>query len=158
MKKTIQDFFHKGDMVLLSLCLAASGFGLLLIYSATRYLRNGNRYVMIQGIGILIGVVAYAVFTLVDIELFTEKLWKWMFLFNVAILLALIPLGRAGDSGNKNWIPIPGLPINIQPAEVVKLFLVLLLAYQCARLKDKELLAHPLSVILIAAHGLFLRR
>ena len=100
MKKTIQDFFHKGDMVLLSLCLAASGFGLLLIYSATRYLRNGNRYVMIQGIGILIGVVAYAVFTLVDIELFTEKLWKWMFLFNVAILLALIPFGRAGDSGN----------------------------------------------------------
>lgn len=155
MKKTVQDFFRKGDMVLLGLCLAASGFGLLLIYSATRYLHNGNRYVMIQGIGILIGVVAYVVFTLVDIELFTEKMWKWMLLFNVAILLALIPFGRAGDSGNKNWIPIPGLPINIQPAEVVKLFLVLLLAYQCAKLKEKELLAHPLSVILIAAHGFF---
>lgn len=155
MRKTVQDLFHKGDMVLLGLCLAASGFGLLLIYSATRYLHNGNRFVMIQGIGILIGIVAYLAFTLVDIELFTEKMWKWMLLFNVAILLALIPFGRAGDSGNKNWIPIPGLPINIQPAEVVKLFLVLLLAYQCAKLKEKELLAHPISVISIAVHGFF---
>ena len=156
MRKTARDFFHKGDMLLLALCVAASGFGLLLIYSATRYLPNGNRFVVIQGVGILIGVLAYVVFTLVDIELVTEKLWKWMFLFNVAILLALIPFGRAGDSGNKNWIPIPGLPINIQPAEVVKLFMVLLLAYQCAKLKEKELLAHPLSVISIAVHGFFL--
>lgn len=155
MRKTVYDFFHKGDMLLLTLCLAASGFGLLLIYSATRYLHNGNRFVMIQGFGILIGIMAYVVLTLVDIELFTEKLWKWMLLFNLVILLALIPFGRAGDSGNKNWIPIPGLPINIQPAEVVKLFLVLLLAYQCAKLKEKELLAHPLSVISIAVHGFF---
>ena len=155
MKKTVQDFFRKGDMVLLGLCLAASGFGLLLIYSATRYLNNGNRFVMIQGIGILIGVIAYAVFTLVDIELITEKLWKLMLGFSVAILLALIPFGRAGDSGNKNWIPIPGLPINIQPAEVVKIFLVLLLAYQCAKLKEKELLDHPVSVLSIAIHGFF---
>lgn len=154
MKKTIHDFFHKGDMVLLSLCLAASVMGLVLIYSATRYL-NSNRYVVIQTVGILIGVCAYVVFTLVDIELFTEKTWWGMLAFNFLILLALIPLGEDGGTGNKNWIPLPGLPINVQPAEVVKLFLVLLLAFQCAKLKERELLDHPGGVISLALHTLF---
>ena len=32
-----REFFQKGDRILLSLCLAASGFGVILIYSATRW-------------------------------------------------------------------------------------------------------------------------
>ena len=34
----IREFFKKGDVLLLFLCLTASGYGLALIYSATRYL------------------------------------------------------------------------------------------------------------------------
>ena len=33
----IREFFKKGDVILLALCLAASTFGLALIYSATQY-------------------------------------------------------------------------------------------------------------------------
>lgn len=153
MGKTLRDFFKKGDMVLLSLCLAASAFGLVLIYSATRYL-GSNRYVLIQAAGIAIGVVCYAVFTLVDIELFTVKTWKWMGLFNVAIILALIPFGVGEEqSGNKAWIPVPGLPINVQPAEVAKLFFVLLMAYQCVRLKERTSISHPVSMLTLVAHA-----
>ena len=37
---------------MLTLCLAASGFGLLLVFSATRYLHT-NRYVLVQAAAIL---------------------------------------------------------------------------------------------------------
>ena len=54
----IKEFWKKGDVILLGLCLAASTFGLALIYSATRY-QNTNRPVIIQAIAIGLGVVAY---------------------------------------------------------------------------------------------------
>ena len=139
-------------MLLLSLCLAASLFGLVLIYSATRYL-GSNRFVVVQAAGIIIGVVCYVIFTLVDIELFTVKTWKWMALFNVAIILALIPFGIGEETGNKAWIPIPGIGINVQPAEVAKLFFVLLMAYQCIKLKERTSLSRPIPLLTLLAHA-----
>ena len=53
----VKEFFRKADMVLLALILAASLFGVILIYSATRYLgQDGIRYVPIQIISILLGI------------------------------------------------------------------------------------------------------
>ena len=81
---SLRDFWERGDKLLLTLCLMASGYGLILIYSATRYLTvNQNRSVIIQAIGILLGVVVYIVLSSVDLELFTEKTWKFLFLFNI---------------------------------------------------------------------------
>ena len=51
----IREFFKKGDVLLLFLCLTASGYGLALIYSATRYLDNNNRNVIVQAVAICIG-------------------------------------------------------------------------------------------------------
>lgn len=155
MKQAIHDFFHKGDMILLALCLAASGMGLILIYSATRY-EGSNRYVLVQALGIAIGVACYAFLTLVDIQHLTERTWLGMLLFNILILLALIPFGVGKETtGNNNWIPLPGLPVNIQPNEIVKLFFVVVLAYQCAKLKENDLLGHPGGVVSLAVHTLF---
>ena len=53
----IHEFFHKGDVVLLFLCLLASGYGLVLVYSATRYL-NTNRNVIVQAVAVVLGVIA----------------------------------------------------------------------------------------------------
>ncbi len=154
MKDALQRFFHKGDMLLLALCLAASGMGLVLIYSATRY-TGSNRYVMVQAVGIAVGVVCYFLLTLVDLQHLTERTWPGMLAFNVLILLAIIPLGTDGGTGNKNWIPIPGLPVNIQPNEIVKLFFVILLAFQIYKLKERSLLNHPGGVMSLALHTLF---
>ena len=57
----IKDFFKKGDVILLGLCLAASTFGLALIHSATRYQYSEQlvgKPVIIQAIAIFLGVVA----------------------------------------------------------------------------------------------------
>ena len=154
MKKALGEFLRKGDLVLLALCLCASSMGLALIYSATRY-EQTSRYVVVQAAGIVIGVVLYVLLTMVDLRYLVERTWWGMLLFNVLILLALrTPLGLE-VGGNRNWIAIPGLPVNIQPNEIVKLFFVVVLAYQCDRLKEKELLSHPGGVASLAFHTLF---
>ena len=62
----LQEFLKKGDMLLLSLCLLASGFGVALIFSATRYNEN-NKEVAVQIIAILLGVLVYILLSLIHI-------------------------------------------------------------------------------------------
>jgi len=149
---SLWDFWRRGDKLLLSLCLAASGFGLVLIYSATRWTES-SRNVKVQALAILLGVAAYIALSSVDWELFVEKRWKWILLFNVAFILALVPFGTGENTtGNRSWIPIPGTPLNVQPAEVVKLSFILLFAYQCARLQKKDISSIP-SVLQLLFHA-----
>ena len=142
--------------MLLGLCLAANGFGLVLVFSATRYM-NSNRSIIIQSVCLLLGVLVYIAMSSVDIELFTERSWKFLLAFNILFnLLVRVPgLGTDRDSGNLNWIQIPGFPVDIQPAEVVKLTFTFLLAYQCARLQERGI-SRPSSVFSIAGHTLFM--
>lgn len=149
---SLREFWERGDKLLLALCLAASGFGLVLIYSATRW-NDDNRSIVVQALGICLGVLVYIALSAVDLELLVEKSWKWLLGFNVLIILALIPFGVGENTtGNKNWIPLPGLPLNIQPAEVAKLTFILLLAWQCARLQKKGNISSPSSVFQLLAH------
>jgi rod shape determining protein RodA len=76
------------------------------------------------------------VLTFVDIEMIIDRLWKGLVGFNVLFLLLLIPFGNDSGTGNKSWINIPLIPFNVQPAEVVKLSFVLLLAVQFYLLQD----------------------
>jgi len=155
LRDSLLDFWERGDKLLLALCLLSSGYGLILIYSATRWV-GGYRSVMVQAVAICLGVVAYVALSSVDIELFVEKSWKWLLVFNVALILALIPFGVGENTtGNKSWIPLPGLPLNIQPAEVAKLTFILLLAWQCAKLQPKGI-SRPFAVFSLAGHTLMM--
>ena len=134
----VREFFRKGDLVLLSLCLMASGFGLALIYSATRW-EDNNKAVIVQLIGILLGVIAYVLLTFVDFQLFTERNWKLLLAVSLILLLLLLtPLGLE-VYGNRNWLQlskiIPGFPMNLQPNEIVKIPFILLLALLINRIK-----------------------
>lgn len=96
--------------MLLFFALLASGYGLLLIYSATQYLDNDRfiRFMLVQTAAIFLGVVAYMLLTLVDFRLFTEKNCRLLLAFNVLfILLLLTPLGTDHGMGNVNWAVYP---------------------------------------------------
>ena len=101
-------------------------------------------------------MLAYILLSSVDIELFTEKSWKWLLLFGVFInLLLLTPLGTGGEeTGNNSWLHIPGCPVNLQPAELAKLTFVLLLAWQMKKLGEGGSISRPTSVFSIAGHTL----
>ena len=152
---SVREFFRKGDILLLTLCLAASGYGLILIYSATRW-SDDNRSVIVQTVAIAMGVMVYILLSSVDIELFTEKSWKLLLAFNVIInLMVCTPLGVDNGSGNRSWLHIPGFPVNLQPGEIAKLTFVLLLAWQINRLQERGV-SRPSSVFQIAGHAVLM--
>lgn len=126
--------------MLLFLCLLSSGYGLLLIFSATRY-EHSYKSVIVQFIGIILGVVAYMLITFVDLQLFIDKHWKPTLIASIIlILLLLTPLGLS-VGGNLNWLAIskiiPGFPLNLQPNEIVKLPFILLLSLQITKIQDQ---------------------
>ena len=105
LRDSLREFFRKGDLVLLSLCVAASAYGLVLIYSATRYLES-NRNVIVQSVAIVLGILVYIALSSVDFELLTEKSWKLLLAFNVVFnLLTLTPLGLERN-GNRSWLGV----------------------------------------------------
>ena len=136
LKAILADFFQQADLVLLSLCCISTLFGMVLIFSATRYLES-NKYVIVQGVAMVLGICMYILFSMVDLEVLLKR-WRWILAFNVLfILLLLTPLG-ASEGGNRAWLRFPFLPVSIGPAEVVKITFTLLLAKQLEWLREEK--------------------
>lgn len=126
LKNAILDFFRHGDLLLLTLCIVASVFGLVVISSATRY-SGSHRYLIIQGVALGLGILLYVLMTLLDVEVLAEYR-QVMAVFNVILVCMLLIWGVEGTSGQKNWLHFPGMPINIQPAEICKITFIIIIA------------------------------
>lgn len=132
MRETLQElknFFRKGDMVLLILCLATSAFGCLVVASATNAAKFGasTRYMAVQLGATAIGVLMFAIMSSIDVDIFSEHRTLFTIL-NLSLILLLIPFGTDNNTGNKSWIPIPFIGIHVQPAEICKIFYILIMA------------------------------
>lgn len=125
----IKNFFRKGDMLLLLLCLATSAFGCLIIASATNAAKFGGstRYIIIQIGATLIGVVFYAIMSGIDTDFFSEHRLALIFA-SMFVFALLLPFGTDNNTGNKSWIDLPLVPFNIQVAEICKIFYILITA------------------------------
>lgn len=115
----------KGDWVLLLLCAITSIFGILVVASATNYL-DSYRYITMQIVGTALGILLYALISSVDAEFWMEHR-RVLMIFNILILSLLIPFGEE-IGGNTSWVRIPGLPFNIQVAEICKISYILIMA------------------------------
>ena len=124
----LKDFWKKGDIFLLVLCLIVSGFGCVFIASATSADKFGGniKYIIIQLAATGLGVMMYALVSSIDLDFLSEHRMV-MVAFNCALLLMLIsPLGTDHGSGNRSWINL-GF-ISVQPAEVCKITYIIILA------------------------------
>ncbi len=140
--RAIGDFFKKADMALLLLCIITTIFGIVIISSATRY-DGSARYVMVQSVALILGIVIYVLLTLVDVDIVAERR-ELMLVFCVLFIGCLKIWGIQGDTGNKSWLDIPLLPINIQPAEICKIFFIIILAKMMSVNQSK--LSSPLNI------------
>ena len=120
------EVMKKSDLVLLALCVATSLFGIVMIYSASYAWGEPSRYIIIQLGCVLAGVVLYFILTAIDIQIIAGQR-TILVLFNAGFMLLLLVWGE-WINGNRSWLNIPFLPFNIQPAEVCKIFYVIILA------------------------------
>jgi len=122
----LKNFFRKGDMVLLLLCLITNTFGVIMISSATNH-RGSLRYIIIQIAAALLGILCYMLMSSLDADFLSEHRVAFA-AFNTFLLLLLIPFGTDLGSGNKSWLDFPFLPIDIQPAEICKITYIIIMA------------------------------
>ena len=159
----LSDVVRQSDMVLLSLCTVSTLYGMVLIASATHF-RNTFKYVAIQGFGLLLGVLLYFLLSSIDVSEVGKK-WKWLLAFNFGFILLLrTPFGLTRN-GNRAWLGVNDIgkrlgvgflenfPITVQPAEIVKITFIILLARQLALLQEKKDLTRFSNVIQPTAHA-----
>ena len=156
LRELAHDMLRQSDLVLLTLCSLSTLYGMVLITSATHTVYNGSlKRVIVQGLGWVIGVGAYFFLSSLDVAELSKR-WKWLFGFNVGfILLLLTPLGLTRNN-NRAWLGVGDFPITVQPAEVVKITFILLLARQLVELREQRDLKHFTNVIQPTAHVLFM--
>ena len=122
----ITDFYRRGDLLLLFLCVVATLFGIVVVASATRY-SGSSRYVVVQSVALVLGICLYAAVSLVDLELLAEHR-QLLLIFNILFLSMLLVWGVGDETGNRAWLNLPLVPINVQPAEICKITFVICLA------------------------------
>ena len=137
---SLWDYIKKCDLGLLFIALLLSAVGLTAIYSAALAMDGGSRFIMIQGLAIVIGLFAYFLVSAVDLEKFGD-FWIWAYVFNLLFQLSLLVLGTEGETGNRSWIRLEDLgipiPLGIQPAEIGKLIYIFTFSRHIYILKDK---------------------
>ena len=141
--KFVHDYLKRSDTFLFTLCTVSTLFGIVLIASATRSF-SGTSNIYVQFFSLLIGIVLYFVFSVIDIDIIADK-WKILLLLSLLLICSLFIFGVEDDTGNRAWLRFAG--IGVQPAEVVKIPFIIILAKQLDYLKSERGLDHILSVV-----------
>ena len=144
----LKNFFRKGDLILLLICLITSAFGCIIISSATNPV-GFSRYLTVQIVAILLGVVFYMMTSSLDVEVLSEHR-SVLVGIGVFLLLLLIPIGTGDNLGNRSWLDIPLIPVDIQPAEICKITYILITASVMNSHKNR--ISSPVSVFHMVFH------
>ncbi len=129
-RKEQSEYFF--DYSLLFIVLFLLGFGLVMIYSASSYeafeeFKDTAYYLKKQLVAIVIGLGLMIFVANVPYH-FWERFAMLGYVVSAAMVpLVLTPLG-VESHGARRWIRIPGVGLNLQPAEVAKLCMILFLA------------------------------
>ncbi|MBQ2230523.1 MAG: FtsW/RodA/SpoVE family cell cycle protein [Oscillospiraceae bacterium] len=134
------NYLKKSDTLLLGLCIAATVYGIVLIRTSTAYLSSSNA-ASVQVLALFIGIALYFVFSLIDIDILADN-WKLLFAAGIGLLALLVFAQEEG--GNRAWLRFMG--IGIQPAEIVKIFFIVIIAKLIVSFSNERRLDHILSL------------
>ena len=147
------------DKILFGALVALSLFGCVMIYSASAVSAgetSGNpyRYLLKQIAALAVGGIAAFFVYRTDYRKLARP-WVVYGAYAVTLLLAAFALFRPPINGARRWIPL-GVTM-LQPSELLKVALVLVLAYQLSRKSETaakgELALLPALVFSLAAAG-----
>lgn len=142
-------FLRETDKLLLFLCAAASTFGCVIIYSATR-INGGYRQIFMQIACMIAGIVAALIISAVDYRK-TVKFWPLIAGGSVLLVVLTFFIGYApSGTDDKAWLSFAGF--SFQPAELLKIAFAITFPLHLVKAGD---INKPLSLVLLALHGAF---
>ena len=144
--RAILKFFSEADIFTLILCLISAIFGILLISSVTSNFEVGNElYVQIGAL--IIGIAMFVLFSYVDIDIMADK--SIILLVFSALFIGTLNFWGVGmeEVGNRAWLRFFG--IGIQPAEVVKIPYIIIIAKMISDFRERKSLNDFVSLIQI---------
>lgn len=153
--KTVTHYIKNTDLYLAILALLCSMYGMVLIYSATlnpsSSLDGSTRNLLIQGVAILLGLVAFVIMSLIDLETMSGW-WKIFVLINIGLqMLLFTPLGEEVN-GQRAWLDL-GVT-SLQPGELGKLIFIFTLAAHISEIKEH--ISEWRGLFVIALHTLIM--
>lgn len=143
------------DLVLIFASLALTVYGVICVSSATE-IYGTNKFVLVQILAAVIGIVAMLVMALIDYdELLQRFFWPIagvsLFLLLLPVIKSIPDMLRGNFESNNNWINVPVLNVKLQPTEVVKALFVMLFGYILGKNKDRINSIRGLIPVLSAA-------
>ena len=153
--KKVTHYITNTDLYLVILALLCSAYGMVLIYSATlnpaTALDGSTRNLFIQGAAILMGLIAFVIMSLIDLETMSGW-WKIFVLINIGLqMLLFTPLG-VEVNGQRAWLDLG--PTNLQPGELGKLIFIFTLAAHISEIKEH--INEWRGLLVIALHTLIM--
>lgn len=148
-------FISETDTILMALITAASLFGVVMVYSTTRYLLEDGELIYrdatVMAIAVTAGIILMIIISAIDYE-FIMKLWPIIGVFCIGLMVLTLTIGVAPDArpDAKCWLKFGNT--FFQSSELVKIGFVITFSMHLELLKDK--INHPLSIALLGIHAL----
>jgi rod shape determining protein RodA len=141
-------FLREADILLFVLSLFCAIYGCLLINSIVQDTSESS-VVYVQIGALVIGFGLFVLFSYIDIDIIADKS-AFLIVFSALFLLTLQFWGVGSEeTGNRAWLRFFG--IGIQPAEVVKVTYIIIIARMIADHKERKTLNSLMPLIQIAA-------
>jgi len=143
--KSALRFFRDADMFLLICSVVSAVYGIILIDSITRSSRGNEVFVQVGAM--IIGIILFIAFSYIDIDIIADKS-RFLFLFSIMMISTLLLWGVGEEVDRRAWLRF--FNIGIQPAEIVKIPFIIIIAQMVARFKEYKTFNSFMSILQIA--------
>ncbi|MCQ2456653.1 MAG: FtsW/RodA/SpoVE family cell cycle protein [Clostridia bacterium] len=135
---SIGEKLKKMDLTVLVTSVAMTALSILVLWGGSNVFDGGRQKFMVQCIAAFLGFVIMVALATVDYDAIFSKLELFFFAMSVALMILVIVINLgSSSSSNHNWISIPGIPFNIQPAEFVKVTFIITFSRHVDRLRPE---------------------
>lgn len=128
-----REFWQYFDYVLFGSVVILCIFGIVMIRSAVAGNVELEGAASSQVIFVVTGLIITLVVAAIDYH-YWFSLWRWMYIFVILLLIFIYLVGDVAF-GSRRWINVG--PVNIQPSELAKIVMVIVLARYYANAADK---------------------
>lgn len=152
LKEHLRSFFAYSNLRLIFLCITASTFGCVLVYSAAYGVGDGWGGSLMQIVASIIGIVAAIFISRLDYEDICSLWPVWSGISILLVLLTFTPLGlNATGTDDTAWLGIG--PLTFQPAELMKISFIISFSMHLSKVQSR--IREFKTVLMLCLHGGF---